>query len=235
MIIALLILDRNAFNIQDKSAPEAPPSLEQLISAILRGPFGLTVVGAPPDLLPIAHEHFRGFAVQTIPLTAAESRPLGSLQEALTFCGEARGRWEKASAAAAARFSKQPSKQGSAGPGSAPGSALDPQTRAKLHSSPDVKLRGLARSLERDGVMLFHAEPHMTPELQAQLVEAFGREGAAKGPAARPFTQAVYSGVCGFPVLLSLAGIEQIMALPQQTDFDAWLLQNLERVQDVAL
>lgn len=231
MIIALVIFDRTQPRLQDKPPCLAPwgdeSMLEHLISTILRGPFGGTVVALHPDFTRAAQEQLRGFALQSIAIKSFADGPHSALREGLTAATALRERWEKAMAVAASRFHDS-------GGGKSRGAANDKNTLSAHRGSKDVKIRGLARSFDRDGVMLFRGDyPAMSLELQAQVVEAFGREGADKGSAARPFAQAVHQGSRGYPLILSVEAAREVAALPASTGFDAWLLKNVERVQDV--
>ncbi len=105
---------------------------------------------------------------------------------------------------------------------------------AKHKQSADVKIRGLARSFDRDGVLAIPADcVEIGKEDLARMVEAFAREGQAAQP--RPFAQAVRSGVRGWPVILSLEGASEVEALDKSVVITEWLLKNVERIQDVKL
>lgn len=232
MIIALVILDRTQPFLQNNAPCFAPLGelsvLEKLVSTVLRGPFGGTVVALHPEIAERAQEQLSGFAAHPIVIKNFAQGPHLAFSEGLAQAAALRQKWEKAMAAAASRFQSKPGNKSDKDDGNAKG-------WAEHRGNKDVKIRGLARSFDRDGVMIFRGDhPAMSLDLQAQVVDAFGREGADKGPAARPIAQAVYQGERGYPVLLSLDAAREVAALPPVTDFDAWLLQNIQRVQDVA-
>ncbi|MEI6232483.1 MAG: hypothetical protein WCT04_05495 [Planctomycetota bacterium] len=205
--------------------------IERVTGTVLRGPFGGTLVAAHPTLAEDVQEALAGFAVQhvdvrSIPTTSSDSHAV--LISAL-FAAEAfRTRWAKAMAAATGRFE-------SAGGKNTGEAALDPKGEwSKLKKSSDVKIRGLARSFDRDGVLIIPADcASIQKEQLAQMVETFAREG--QQPNAKPFVQAITSGERGWPVMLSLDGAREIAALPPSCDFSAWLLKNIEKVCDVKL
>ena len=258
MIVAIILADRLEPLIHGQAPYFLPVSgdgdiedeedgetvLERLTRTVLRGPFGGTIVAAAPEHEARIKELLSGFAVQHLKLSPARAH----VSEALMFAEAFRARWQKAMAAAAQRFpvieeSDDEEEEAEASPKGkkavrrpqAKGKPA-PQEWSKHHKSADVKIRGLARSFERDGVILFRGEqPISRPDLQAQVVEAFGREGAEKAGAARPMAQAVYQSVRGYPVLLSVDAAKEAAALPRATDFDDWLLQQLKRVQDVSV
>ena len=127
-----------------------------------------------------------------------------------------RQRWQKAMAGAAARF---------AGAGEGTGDLT------RHRRSPDVKIRGLAHSFQRDGVMLFRGDCPLTgPELQAQIIEAFGTES---GPSAHALVRPVYAGKRGYPMLLDLAVSKELATLPPDTNLETWLQRHAERVREV--
>jgi len=244
MITALVILDRLQPRLQNN-----PPAFcelggqksafETVLSTVLRGPFAVTVVAAIPELFETAREQLQGFSAH--PLQAKVSHSV--ISEGLHYCDQFRQRWEKAMAQASARFvtgdddeDEDEDEDDEPNPtvkrdNSSPAKKADWK---KHRESKDVNVRGLARSFDRDGVILFRAErPLVSLNLQSQLVEAFGREGAEKSHGARPFAQAVYSGQRGYPLLMSVEAAREVAELPAQTVFDAWLLTNVERVQDV--
>jgi CTP:molybdopterin cytidylyltransferase MocA len=236
MIIALVILDRTQPFLQNNAPCFARLGelsvLEKLVSTVLRGPFGGTVVALHPDIAETAQEQLHGFAAHPRVLKNFAQGPHSALSEGLSDAVALRQKWEKAMAAAASRFqSAKPGHKNDKDDDDGPGRG----GWAEYRGSKDVKIRGLARSFDRDGVIIFRGDhPAMSLELQAQVVDAFGREGADKGAGARPIAQAVYQGERGYPVLLSLDAAKEVAALPPATDFDAWLLQNIQRVQDVA-
>ena len=171
----------------------------------------------------------------------------GSLHAALKFSEEIRARWEKAMAAAAQRFNADADdddededddddEEDDEAPANSSltsrpthskngGRKAEPKAEWSRHSAnADVKVRGLARSFERDGVILFRGDsPLIRPELQAQLVESFARAGAAKGPegaalcAGRPPGRARISGADR-----PRRHPPKLMALPADTVFDDW-------------
>ena len=235
MIIALVILDRTQPFLHNNapcfakwpgpaSADGADSSLlEQLVSTVLRGPFGGTIVALHPEPAEAAQEQLHGFAVHPFTIKNIAAGPHAAWSEGLAAAAAFRERWEKAMAAAQSRF------KGAQTPGD---HAPAKNTLAEHRANKDVKIRGLARSFDRDGVMLFRGDyPAMSLELQAQLVDAFGKESPVA--AARPIAQAVHQGSRGYPVILNLDAAREVQALPPATDFDAWLLKNLSRVQDV--
>ena len=251
MILALILADK-VQPLIDARPPFLLPlheetALERLVRVVLRGPFGGTIVAADAAFSADVKNALSGFVVQHVALPSAAQGTVGALAPALKFAEEFRARWERAMAAANARFKDEsdddgddndddtPAKNPKGPPRkSQPGHAHAPQDWGRHSKNADVKIRGLARSFERDGVMLFRAErPLLRPELQAQLVEAFARESADKRDQARPFAQAVHQGVRAYPVLLSRAVIPEITALPPSTLFDDWLLNQLKRIQDV--
>ena len=231
MIIAIILVDHSAGD--PGSAPyfqgcattpaadgkTAETRIEHVTRTVLRGPFGVTLVAALPAFQPKLQELLKGFTVQHLELKPAAS-PQDVLREALAAAREARARWEKAMRGAQARFTGEPEE---AGPPVA------------LKKSPDVKIRALARSFERDAVMLFRGdEDWLSPEAQARMVEAFAREGA-RGPAARPLAVALRQGVRGYPVLLATGVADEAGGLSAAADFEAWLAQQGPRVLEVAV
>ena len=265
MIIALILADQTAPLIRNSTPYLLPVGdesvIERVARVVLRGPFGAAVIASPASSAKELRSALNGFVVQyaTLP-AAAPGTPgtMGSLTAALKFSEEFRARWEKARAAAAQRFNADdedddddqeddddeddaapPKSSGKSRTTSSKSQPASKDTRGEWsrHSAnADVKVRGLARSFERDGVMLFRGEsPLLRPELQAQMVESFAREAQQKGPKARPFAQAVHQGARGFPVLIDRAAIAEVMALPPAVVFDDWLLDQLPRVQDVQL
>jgi len=241
MIIALVILDRTQPFLQNNapcfaklpaahaSGPENPPAdsslLEHLVSTVLRGPFGGTIVALHNDLAEAAQEQLHGFAVHPFTVKNIAAGPHAAWIEGLAAAAAFRERWEKAMAAAQSRFQGAPGRSSS---GAQP--APPKNTWAEHRASKDVKIRGLARSFDRDGVIVFRGDyPAMSLELQSQLVDAFGKEASSP----RPIAQAVYQGRRGYPLILNLDAAKEVQSLSLNTDLDAWLLQNLPRIQDV--
>ena len=247
MIIALILADK-VLPLIDALPPFLLPlgnetALERVARVVLRGPFGGTIIASDAGHSKDVQEALTGFAVRhvALPLTARPGS-IGALTPALAFAEDFRTRWERAMAAANARFKDEPDDDSDEdsdaarpnGKKSKPGKPDAPQDWVRHSKNADVKVRGLARSFERDGVMLFRAErPLIRPELQAQLVEAFARESSDKRDQARPFAQAVHHGIRAYPVLFDRAIIPELSALPPDTDFDDWLLHQLKRTQDV--
>ncbi len=222
MIIALILIDADT-----QSGGPDTGHLDALTRTILRGPFGLTLVAARSAQIATAQAQLSGYAIQIVDV--ASSAPHALLIEGLAHARQARARWEKARAAAVSRFGEDAEPQRTDQPEARRGAG----DWSKLQQSPDVKLRGLARSFQRDGVMLIRADtPALSLELQAQIVEAFAREGS-RVPSARPITQTVRGGMRDYPVLLGLEVAQEVEALPPATDFDEWLLANLARIHDV--
>lgn len=264
MIVAIILADRTTNPSQGMAPYFLPPPdatndsgeetlLERVAATVLRGPFGGVIVAAAKEHSAAAKEVLNGFAVQH--LQVAGSGAHSAVAEALAFAAAFRARWEKAMAAAGQRFSSadEDDEEDEDDNDDDGEDAVSPKAKAKnkppaskaakkeegwtRHSqSPDVKIRGLARSFDRDGVILFRAErPVFRPELQARVVEAFGREGTERAVSARPLGQAVYQGQRGYPVILSLDAAREIAALPASTLFDDWLLQQLARIQDISV
>jgi hypothetical protein len=236
MIIAIVVVDNSDLRLHGKAPCFAElgkeAALEHLVRTVVRGPFGVTIVAATPHNSSEIKKLLGGFAVQFV--DAASDQQL--LSAALKFAADYRLRWEKVMADAKARFAgkddddEDDSRKQIRKPGGK-GGAKD---WANLKSSSDVKVRGLARSFDRDGIMLFPADrPAISLELQAQMVEAFGREQADKGAKARPIAQAVFAGERGYPVILDLPAAKELEVLPPATNFDDWLLAQLVRIQDV--
>jgi CTP:molybdopterin cytidylyltransferase MocA len=261
MLLAIILAD-NITPVQGQPSYLLPLGNESVIErtagTVLCGPFGGVIVASAPQFAPQIRERLQGFAVQQLQLKGLNKGPHSALIESLNFAEGVRQRWEKAMAAAASRFAAsdeneddsddsdddeveedrediqppQPAKT------SAP-ARHDIKTHGRRDWSPhrksaDIKVRGLARSFDRDGIMIFRGErPGFRPELQAQLAEAFGREGAEKGSAARGFAQAVFEGQRGYPITMTVDAAREVSALPPETLFDDWLLANLRRVQDV--
>jgi CTP:molybdopterin cytidylyltransferase MocA len=219
MILALLLADK-----PDSGRYFAPSGegcvIERVAATVLRGPFGGTLVAARAEIAPKAKEALRGFALQHVDTSQAPGGTHGILIAALNAAEEFRSRWEKARAAAAERFEKTaPGKNGGSDWG-------------KHKQSADVKIRGLARSFDRDGVLVIPADSvDLKPEHLARVVEAFARDGQESKPHA--FAQVVYSGQRSWPVAMSLEGAREVAGLSAKTEFSEWLLKNVERVKDV--
>ena len=256
MIIAVILADKLTPLVQNLPPFLLPlndeTSLERVARVVLRGPFGGTVVAAHSKYQAEVRDALSGFAVQHVTLPAAAAPgTVGALAPALKFAEDFRARWERARAAAAARFNddddddEEDDDDGAAREAKTPAPAPASQRGKKRtgaaakdwarHSkNADVKVRGLARSFERDGIMLFRAErPLIKPELQAQMVEAFARESAEKKDKARPFAQAVHAGIRAYPILFDRNVIPEISRVAAGTKFDDWLLGQLARTQDV--
>ena len=236
MIIAIVVVDKSDVLLQGKppyfAALNAETALEHLVRTVLRGPFGVTVVASAPQFANQVKEHLSGFAVQYV----ASGSGLQLLSAALKFAADYRERWLKVMLAAKARFAGQADEEDEdVKPSPRPQrKGADRKDWATLKSSADVKVRGLARSFDRDGIIVFPANrPAISLELQAQMVEAFGRESSDKGPNARPIAQVVHAGMRGYPVIMDLAVAKEVEALPVSASFDDWLLQQLSRIQDV--
>ncbi len=242
MIVALILCDRTAPVADGQAAYFLPLGeesvIERIAGTVLRGPFGGAIVMAAPVHAVALQEQLQGFAVQHLEARSAGAGPHAALAEALAAAEKFRARWEKAMAAAAARFGGADDVGDEGAPsrrGNAPvkdGGKKAPWTRHR--KSADVKIRGLARSFERDGVIVFRGErPGIGLELQAHLVDAFGREGEARGDAARPFARPVCAGQHGYPLVLSVVGAREVGALPPSTDLEAWLAQRPECMQEI--
>lgn len=226
MIIALVLINESDaaryFETEDGET-----TIERVTGTVLRGPFGGTLVAAIPALSAKVKNALQGFAVKHVELPAgftAHAGPHLLLMEALKAAEAFRARWEKAMAAAAGRFEKT---RGTEAPTKGAGGEW-----SKHKQSADVKIRGLARSFERDGVLVLPGDCiEIKKEHLAHMVEAFAREGQTA--AAKPFAQALVAGVRGWPVMLSLEGAREVAALPAGTIFSEWLLKNVERVCDI--
>jgi CTP:molybdopterin cytidylyltransferase MocA len=222
MIVAVILADQISsgkpvyFQPLDKGT-----TIERVAQVVLRGAFGGVVVASAPPIHSEMKQALSGFAVQHLQLDPSK----GTVQQSLEFADAFRQRWEKAMSSAAERFGGEKSPRAKKG-----GSKSADWSRHR--QSPDVKVRGLARSFERDGVMLFRGErSEITPELQARMIEKFG--AAAKSGQPRPIMQPVFQGQRGYPILFDLLIEKEIEALPASTDFDEWLLDQLARIQDV--
>lgn len=231
MIIATVVVDQKTPLLQGKPAWLCPlgseTALEHLLRTVVRGPFGVTIVASTPHDSARVKELLSGFAVQHVEAPAGTAL----LSAALKFGRDYRERWQKVMSAAKARFGDEEEGESRK---HKPARSPDKKGWAGMKGSADVKVRGLARSFDRDGVMIFPADhPAMTLELQAQLVEAFAREASDKGDTARPLAQPVHAGERGYPILADLTAAAEIEALPSSANFDHWLLQQLPRIQDV--
>jgi CTP:molybdopterin cytidylyltransferase MocA len=243
MIVAILLADQTTPIADGLPAPLLDAGgqtvIERIAGTVLRGPFGGTIVAAHPETSVKIREALHGFALQHAEIKSARG-PHSILSQALNVAAQFRQRWEKIMAAAASRFdTDDDDEEDEANERPKKKSPPKPQGKAdwsKHRKSPDVKVRGLARSFDRDGVMIFRADqPLVSLELQAQVVEAFAREGAAKGDAAKAFAQPVCSGQRGFPIVMDLNAAREAAALPATTEFDRWLLDQLPRVQDIGI
>jgi CTP:molybdopterin cytidylyltransferase MocA len=228
MIVAVILADRDSPAIDGKPPYLLPLDndtlIERIVRVVVRGPFGGVVVASAASIHSDVQEALSGFAIQHLELKQGQK---GALQQSLQFAREFRARWEKAMAAAAQRFGGA-EKGAKESRGSKDGDAKADWSRHR--KSPDVKVRGLARSFERDGVMLFRGErPGVTAELQARIVETFARENA------RPVVQPLYAGERGYPVLFDLDVARELESLAAGTDINAWLLNQLSRIQDFAV
>jgi len=228
MIVAIVLADRVTPLIDGKPVYFLPLDKETIIERIarvvLRGPFGGVVVASDTSIHSEMKETLSGFAVQHLEVKSSDKN--GTVPQELQFAQNFRTRWEKAMSAAAERFSEEKSKK----PARGKESSADWSRHRK---SPDVKVRGLARSFERDGVMLFRGErPAITPELQARIVEEFARDASQKS---RPIVQPLFNGVRGYPILFDLTVAKESEALPPATNFDTWLLNQLPKIQDLVV
>lgn len=208
--------------------------LERAVSRVLRGPFGGTIVATSSDLEESCREALSGFAVQYAvtddPATVAKA----GLLEAAAF----RKRWEKAMAAAAQRFGAKAGKNA-------------PQSRTReLHNDPvkdddeggdestdwkdlqknaDVKIRGLARSFECDGIMLFRGErAGLKLETQALLVDTFTRDSQQGGT--KSLARIVANGSDAYPILANLSAARELENLPLSVRIDTWLAGQTDKL-----
>ena len=232
MIVAIVLADQEGAPSDALFAENNDETaIERVTGTVLRGPFGGTLVAAHPTLLKDVQEALTGFAVQYVEISS-NSNPSENVHSILITALKAsdafRTRWAKAMAAANGRFEKSGTQNQDAG---------NPNPSAewsKLKQSADVKIRGLARSFDRDGVLIIPGDAaFIKKEHLAQMVEAFARDG--QQPQAHPFAQAVSNGERSWPVIMSWEGAQEVMKLPPSTDFSKWLLQNLERVCDVKI
>ncbi len=210
--------------------------LERAVSHVLRGPFGGTIVATSSDLEADCRETLAGFAVQYAvtddPATVAKA----GLLEAAAF----RKRWEKAMALASQRFGAKPGKK----PDNSRASQYQ-NTRAKddddedggdertdwkgLQKNSDVKIRGLARSFDVDGIMLFRGErAGLKLETQALLIDTYTRE--ANSGATQSLARIVANGRDAYPVLANLAAAKELENLPLSTSIDSWLGSQTEKI-----
>lgn len=196
MIVALIIAEKSGVEAEAYFAKaNGGSALESLAGTVLRGPFGGTLVAARPEIASRAKETLSGFALQFVDTSRVKSANELNI-EALKAAAAFRARWEKAMSAAGARFSKQ--KDGGT-------------DWAKHKQHADVKVRGLARSFDRDGVMLIPASANkLSKERIAEMVECFARGEKA-------------SAATGEPVLLSLESANAGAQLKLDADFNAWL------------
>lgn len=204
--------------------------IERVTATILRGPFGGTLVAAHPSNQEAIREALSGFAVQHIDISSNTTGTQSILAAGLKAADAFRTRWEKAMAAATGRFDKSGEKdlRDSAA------KLNDSAEWSKLKKNPDVKIRGLARSFDRDGILVAPADSlEIKKEHLAQMVEVFAREGQQPHP--KSFAQGISGGVRGWPVMMTLDGAREIAALPSGTVLTDWLLKNVERVCDVTL
>jgi len=245
MITAIILADRISPQIQDTPPCLLPLENESILSRIarvvLRGPFGGTLIASRADIQADIEEELQGYAVQHVKLpNDAAPGSIAALAPALKHAEDFRKRWEKARAAAASRFGddddEDDKESHDAKPAKKKSGAGGAAAAWPLHrKNADVKVRGLARSFERDGVLLFHADaPLIRPELQAQLIEAFARE-AEKSAQPRPFAQCIAAGVRGWPLAIDARAVSELLALSPATLLDDWLLTQLARVQDVSV
>lgn len=208
--------------------------LERAVSRVLRGPFGGTIVATSSDLEASCRDALSGFAVQYAitddPATVAKA----GLLEASAF----RKRWEKAMAAAAQRFGAKAGKNA-------------PQNRTRdlkndsdeeedeggeettdwkgLQKNADVKIRGLARSFECDGIMLFRGErAGLKLETQALLVDTFTRDSQQGGT--KSLARIVSNGKDAFPILANLSAAKELENLPLSTPIEAWLAGQTDKL-----
>jgi CTP:molybdopterin cytidylyltransferase MocA len=253
MLLAIILAD-NTRTIRGQPPYLLPLGRETVIeraaAGVLRGPFGGVIIASAPQFAPRIREQLQGYAAQHVQLKGLGKGPHAALTESIAFAEAFRQRWEKARAAAAARFTDDGNDgddgdddldgEDDVAPAS-PAKKQAPRPRGKPggdwsshRKSADVKIRGLARSFDRDGIMIFRGDcPALSAELQARVVEAFGREGVEKGAQARGIAQAVCAGQRGYPVALTLDAAREVAALPPTACFDDWLLENLRRAQDV--
>ncbi|HLX64401.1 MAG TPA: hypothetical protein VKX17_24215 [Planctomycetota bacterium] len=229
MIVAILLADKSdPDSARYFAANGGATVIERVASTVLRGPFGGTLVAARPEISAKIKDSLQGFALQIVETSGAKSGAHSILIEGLKAAEAFRARWEKAMAAAALRFQKSPGKEAGGKSGGAPGDWN------KHKQSADVKIRGLARSFERDGVLVLPADSvEIGKEQLARMVEAFARDGQEARPHA--FVQAVIDGARGWPVIMSPDAAREVAALPVETVFAKWLVKDIERVKDVGI
>lgn len=231
MIVAIVLADSD--EIGHKAYFETANDetvIERVTATVLRGPFGGTLVAAHPSNRDAIREALSGFAVQYVDVSPTISGSQPILAIALKAADAFRTRWEKAMAAATGRFDKFSDKT----PSESRAKSNDADEWSKLKKNPDVKIRGLARSFDRDGILIAPADAlEINKEHLAQMVEVFAREGQQPNP--KPFAQGISGGLRGWPVLMTWDGALEIAALPAGTRLSDWLLKNVERVCDVTL
>lgn len=196
MIVAIIAAEKIGTDSEQYFKEAAGESaIERLAATVLRGPFGATLVAAHPAIAERVKKALNGFSLQFVNAPGAPDANALTL-EALKAAGAFRTRWEKAMAAAGARFSKQK-------PGGSDWS--------KHKQNADVKVRGLARSFDRDGVMLIPADSSdLTKECIAELVENFAEGKKLSHPP-------------GGPLVLSLEEANEAAALKTPAELGAWL------------
>ena len=230
MLVAVLLADKSgpaaecyfAHAPQKKGAAESLSVLEQTASTLLRGPFGGVLLSAHPLLKKRVRETLNGFALQFVDVPVNAQTPQEILAAGLSAAATFRERWERARAAANARFQKPSSEKEKSG---------GDWAKHKQHA--DVKIRGLASSFDRDGVLLVPADyAEIRAEEIAASVERFARDGQAAQ--AHPFAQGIKDGVRGWPVLATLDGAQELSKMGASTIQD-WLLKHIDRVLDLKM
>ena len=160
MIVAVILAVKSGdeANIYFDGAP-GESRIERVAAAVLRGPFGGVLAAAHPQIDARIREKLNGFAVKFV--AANQARNADDVRAAgLKAAADFRARWEQARAAAAGRFG-----------------ATEGQDWSKHKQHADVKIRGLARSFDRDGVLLVPADAHnLTKEKLAELIEKFAQQ-----------------------------------------------------------
>ena len=227
MIVAIAVAEKSgAESAKYLASVDDETVIERVTATLLRGPFGGVLLAAQPSLKADIEDALSGFAIQHVPLPSSTDLSAQAIFAAALRAAEAfRARWEKAMAAAAGRFENDPRESPT---------QKNAAEWAKLKQNPDVKIRGLARSFDRDGILAIPADCiDIKKEHLAQMVEAFARDGQQPQP--KPFSQAVIGGVRGWPVMMTVDGAREIAALPASTILSDWLLQNVARVNDVKL
>ena len=222
MIVAIILCNRTEA-VSDGKPAYFPPlgeetAIERLIQVVARGPFGGTLVASAAPLAAEMRQTLAGFTVQHVELAPAAPGSVAELLPAFRAAEAFRGRWEKAHAAATGRFGgKQPE-------------AEEGPDWKKLRGSADVRVRGLARSFDRDGVMLFRGDqPGLSLDVQAHLSEHFGRDASASAAGLRTS----YAGQPDYPVVLGLEAVREVLALPPETLLDDWLAEQTARIKAV--